>query len=127
VKLKLFTHKRFPWALVTVLFLGLAATFLVKPACAEPPNGITSIFKPLSTPAEAIHEISLLVLGICAAIFLLIGSLLTYTIIRFRQRPGDDDREPPQVYGSNQIELAWTVTPILIVFVLNLMPATPGG
>jgi cytochrome c oxidase subunit 2 len=27
-------------------------------------------------------------------------------------------QEPPQVYGSNQIEVAWTVIPILIVFVL---------
>src|SRR5207237_9745061 len=29
----------------------------------------------------------------------------------------------PQVYGSNQIELAWTVVPILIVFVLILATA----
>ena len=28
--------------------------------------------------------------------------------------PGEDEREPPQVYGNNQIELAWTVVPILI-------------
>ncbi len=31
--------------------------------------------------------------------------------------------EPPQIYGSNQIELAWTVIPILIVFVLILVTA----
>lgn len=62
-------------------------------------------------------------LAICAAIFLLVAGLLAYTIIRFRRRPGDDGREPPQVYGSNQIELAWTVVPILIVFVLILVTA----
>ena len=28
------------------------------------------------------------------------------------------NEEPPQVYGSNQIEAAWTVIPLLIVFVL---------
>ena len=39
------------------------------------------------------------------------------------QRPGDEGREPPQVYGSNQIELAWTVIPIVIVFVLFLATA----
>ena len=44
--------------------------------------------------------------------------MLAYCIVRYRHRPGDDDREPPQVYGSNPVEFAWTVVPILIVFVL---------
>jgi hypothetical protein len=33
------------------------------------PDVTTNIFKPLSTPAESIYDISLLVLAICAAIF----------------------------------------------------------
>jgi cytochrome c oxidase subunit 2 len=49
-----------------------------------------------------------------------VGGLLAYSLIRFRRRPGDEAREPPQVYGSNQIELAWTVVPVLIVVVLFL-------
>jgi len=50
---------------------------------------------------------------------LVVASLLVYTILRFRRRPGESElQEPPQVYGSNQIEAAWTVIPILIVFVL---------
>ncbi|HJY83963.1 MAG TPA: hypothetical protein VKK81_23110 [Candidatus Binatia bacterium] len=40
------------------------------------------------------------------AVFLVVGGLLAYIIIRFRHRPADTSREPPQVYGSNQIELA---------------------
>src|SRR5215831_9134807 len=95
-------------------------------ALAAPGDGsasVTNIFAPLSTPAEAIYENALLVLVICAGIFLVVGGLLAYTIIRFRYRPGDAGREPPQVYGSNQIELAWTVVPVLIVFVLILVTA----
>jgi hypothetical protein len=65
-----------------------------------------SIFAPTSTPAFAIRDLSWFVLGICAVIFVVVGGLLTYSVIRFRRRPGEDDREPPQVYGSNQIELA---------------------
>ena len=80
----------------------------------------TNIFAPLSTPAHAIYQNASLVLTICAAIFLVVGGLLAYTIFRFRRRPEHENREPPQVYGSNQIELAWTVVPILIVFVLVL-------
>jgi len=45
-------------------------------------------------------------------------SLLTYVIVKFRRKAGDRGSEPAQVYGSTQIELAWTVIPILIVAVL---------
>jgi cytochrome c oxidase subunit II len=80
---------------------------------------VQNIFKPLASPAESEYEVALFVLAITAAIFVVVAALIVFTIVRFRQRPGDDSRlEPPQVYGSNQIEAAWTVIPILIVFVL---------
>jgi cytochrome c oxidase subunit 2 len=62
----------------------------------------------------------MLVLSVTLGIFLLVGGLLLYAVIRFRQRPTDSEREPAQVYGSNQIELSWTVIPILIVVMLFL-------
>jgi len=80
----------------------------------------TNIFVPFSTPAHAIYQNASLVLTICAAIFLVVGGLLAYSIFRFRRRPEHENLEPPQVYGSNQIELAWTVIPILIVIVITL-------
>jgi len=63
------------------------------------------------------------VLGVTAAIFLVVFSLLAYSVVRFRKRFGDDGREPAQVYGSNQVELAWTVIPVLIVVTLFLATA----
>ena len=111
------------WALGTVSSVFIATTFLVAPAFAAEPNGVTNIFRPLSTPAQAIHEVSLLVLAICAGIFLVVGGLLAYTVVRFRWRPGDEGHEPPQIYGSNQLEFAWTVIPIVTVFVLFLATA----
>jgi cytochrome c oxidase subunit 2 len=84
-------------------------------------GGITNIFQPLSQPAQEIKELSLLVVAICATIFVIVAGLLVYTIIRFRHRAGDETSEPPQIYGSNQIEMAWTVLPLLIVFVLILV------
>jgi cytochrome c oxidase subunit 2 len=93
---------------------------LASTAAAASPAQISSIFDPVSPPAEAIRDLSWLVLAICAAIFVVVAGLLVCSIVRFRRRPDDDGREPPQVYGSNQIELAWTVVPLLIVFVLFL-------
>jgi len=82
-----------------------------------------SMFAPVSTPAFAIRELSILVFAIVIAIFVVVAALTVYAIVRYRRRPGDDGREPPQVYGSAQIELAWTVVPFLIVIVLFLTTA----
>jgi len=81
------------------------------------------MFAPVSTPAFAIRELSILVFAIVVAIFVVVAALTVYAIVRYRRRPGDDGREPPQVYGSAQIELAWTVVPFLIVVVLFLTTA----
>jgi cytochrome c oxidase subunit II len=90
---------------------------LADTATAQSP---TSIFAPAATPAHSIFHLSMLVLSVTLAIFLIVGGLLLYALIRYRHRPGDADREPAQIYGSNQIELSWTVIPILIVVMLFL-------
>jgi cytochrome c oxidase subunit II len=80
----------------------------------------TSIFDPAATPAHSVFGLSMLVLSVTLVIFVLVAGLLLYVLIRFRQRPSDSLREPAQIYGSNQIELSWTVIPILIVVMLFL-------
>ena len=82
-----------------------------------------SIFAPASTPAHEIFGISMFTLAITGGIFFVVAGLLTFAIIRYRCRPDDDASEPPQIYGSTQVELAWTVVPILIVVVLFLTTA----
>jgi cytochrome c oxidase subunit 2 len=67
----------------------------------------------------------MLVLSITCGIFLVVGGLLLYAMLRYRHRPNDVNaaQEPAQIYGSNQIELSWTVIPILIVVMLFLATA----
>ena len=100
------------FAFVCLLLLQAQPTALAE-------HSIPNIFHPLSTPARTEFGVSMLVFAITGAIFVVVAALLIYTMVRFRHRPGkDDEAEPPQVYGSNRIEAAWTVIPILIVFVL---------
>jgi cytochrome c oxidase subunit II len=80
----------------------------------------TSIFDPAATPAQSAFSLSMLILSVTLAIFLIVGGMMLYAAIRFRYRPTDSEREPAQIYGSNQIELSWTVIPILIVVMLFL-------
>ncbi len=83
----------------------------------------TNIFDPASTPAQSIFGLSIFVLTTVAAIFIVVFSLLAYSVVKFRDRHDDDRSEPPQIYGSNQVELAWTVIPVLIVVGLFLATA----
>jgi cytochrome c oxidase subunit II len=105
--------------LVTLLSTATAAA--AKPASQT--TGLTNIFAPESTPAKSIFDLSLFVLAITAVIFIIVFTLLVYAVVKFRSRGADADREPAQVYGSTQIELAWTVIPVLIVVVLFLATA----
>jgi cytochrome c oxidase subunit II len=103
-----------------ILFLLL----LPRLVYADGPQPTPSIFAPASTPASNILGLSIFVLAITGGIFAVVGGLLAYAVVRFRDRgEKGDDREPAQIYGSTQIELAWTVIPILIVFVLFLTSA----
>src|SRR5713226_6832467 len=90
---------------------------------AAPSMSPTNIFAPVSTPAKSILGLSIFVLAVTAAIFVVVFSLLAYSVVKFRKRSNDDGREPAQVYGSNQVEVAWTVIPILIVVALFMATA----
>jgi cytochrome c oxidase subunit 2 len=95
-------------------------------AVAQPPassTGLENIFAPESTPAKSIFDLSLFVLAISAVIFVVVCTLLVYSVVKFRGTAADGGNEPAQVYGSNQIELAWTVIPVLIAVVLFLATA----
>jgi len=106
----------------------LMATFVLVPLTLSAADNsdaslTTSIFAPESTPAHSIMRLSLFVLAITGAIFVVVFSLIIYAVVRFRRRPEDDGKEPAQVYGSNPVEMAWTVVPIIIVVVLTLTTA----
>lgn len=100
--------------------------FVAWGAAGEPINSHgthTNIFAPVSTPANSIAELSVFVLVVTGLIFVVIFALLLYAVLKFRARAPHESHEPAQVYGSTQIEMAWTIIPILVVVVLYLATA----
>jgi len=108
---------------ILVLLAGILFAAGLCTASPSDDNPVPSIFQPHSTPAESIYHLSVFVLAITAVIFLVVFSLLAYAVVKFRNKAAGAEREPAQVYGSTQIELAWTIIPILIVVVLFLATA----
>jgi cytochrome c oxidase subunit II len=82
-----------------------------------------SIFDPASPPSESIRTLSVLVFAISGLIFVIVEGVLLYNLYRFRHARKEPASEPPQVYGGQPIEIAWTVAPTLIVCILVLVTA----
>jgi cytochrome c oxidase subunit II len=109
------------WRIALLIFWSARSLWAFAPSGSSVHG--TNIFAPTSTPAKSIADLSIFVLVITGIIFVVVFALLIYSVVKFRGRATDAGREPPQVYGSTQIELAWTIIPILIVVVLFLATA----
>ncbi len=57
-------------------------------------------------------------IGFMLFIVIVVFVLFTLFIVRYRERPGNKDYEPPQEEGNKFLEILWTVIPILIVTAL---------
>jgi cytochrome c oxidase subunit 2 len=108
---------------IAILGVGVLLAAHLCRAAGTTENPVPNIFQPQSTPADAIRHLSFFVLSITGMIFVVVFSLLVYAVAKFRRRDVQDNSEPPQVYGSTQVELAWTIVPVLIVVVLFLATA----
>ena len=86
------------------------------------PTQNLSIFDPVSPPAESIRNLAILVFAITGFIFVVVEGVLIYCLLRFRRRQAST-AEPPQIYGSKSLEIAWTAAPCLIVAILILVTA----
>ena len=104
-------------------FVVALACMSALPSVAQGALTTPSILAPASTPAHEIYALSQFVLVITGAIFVVVAGLLAFIIVKFHARKGDAEHEPAQIYGSTQVELAWTVIPVLIVVVLFLTTA----
>jgi cytochrome c oxidase subunit 2 len=116
-------HRRLRTFAEGIAFLGAPLIFAQSSFAFAQASPIPNIFNPASGPADALRHLSFFVLIITALIFVIVGGLLVYAVIKFRSRGDENGPEPAPVYGSNQIELAWTVIPCLIVLVLFLATA----
>jgi len=74
------------------------------------------VFSPSSSQALLIANLFGFVLIVCAAILLLVTSLVCYSAWRFRSRPNQP--EPAQKFGVKNFEIAWTIAPIVLLAVI---------
>ena len=74
-----------------------------------------------STLAPRVDALLFFLLGVSTFFTLLIAGCLVVFAIRYRRRPGNEVAE--QVHGSDRLEIAWSVIPLLL-FCFHYDPAT---
>jgi cytochrome c oxidase subunit II len=82
---------------------------------------------PQSPLARAIYDLGIVSTIVFALIFVIVTGAITFSIFRFRTRPGEPD--PRQILGNRKVEIAWTIIPFLIViflFVITLSAMNRG-
>ena len=82
-------------------------------------NGGFAPVEPASPNAEGIRQSYLWVAIFTGAIFVLVQGLLIWFIIRYRSRNRARTEEGAQVHGNTNLELAWTVAPVLILVAIG--------
>jgi cytochrome c oxidase subunit 2 len=110
-----FTQGRPPRRAVLLLLLAAAALIVTgctdfDPRTAFPPDAA-------SVQGQAVRDVYDIIFLIGIAVFLLVEGLILFAVLRYRRRKGDDEL-PPQIHGSNKLEIIWTAIPIAIVLAL---------
>jgi cytochrome c oxidase subunit 2 len=119
-----------------VLAAALGALLVAAPALAG--NGGLAPVEPASENAEGIRDAYWLILAITGFVFVVVETTLVVFLVRYRRRDRSRDAEGPQVRGNTNLEVAWTVVPVLLLFavvafvfaklpVIEDAPAARGG
>jgi cytochrome c oxidase subunit 2 len=69
-----------------------------------------------STTAHKVDHLLIFLVTVTGLVGVMVAVLLIGFAIRYRRRPGD--RPPPEMRGNTPLEIFWSVTPLLIFFIM---------
>jgi len=92
---------------------------LALPGVALAGNGGVAPVEPASPNAELINDTYFWVSIFTGAIFLIVEGSLLWFVIRYRRRRRDRSEDGAQVHGNTNLELAWTVVPVVVLVAIG--------
>jgi cytochrome c oxidase subunit 2 len=51
-------------------------------------------------------------------IFVLVETVVVFSVWKFRMRPGEEDKDGPPIHGNTRLEVVWTVLPAILILSL---------
>jgi cytochrome c oxidase subunit 2 len=98
--------------------LPLALLAVAATACAS--NAPQDSLKPKGPESRYIDRMFFPVFWVAVAVFFLVAGLTIYCVIKFRERPGNDE-VPTQIHGSTKLEITWTIIPFLMMVGVGIL------
>jgi len=68
-----------------------------------------------SKQAGNIHTLYDVLLFASIPIFALVETVVVFSVIRFRMRPGEELKDGPPIHGNTRLEVVWTLAPALLI------------
>ncbi|WP_379971241.1 cytochrome aa3 quinol oxidase subunit II [Ectobacillus sp. sgz5001026] len=101
------------WKLASLLPLSLILSFLG--GCQN-----ISVLNPQGPVARSEYNLIMWSIALMLVIIVVVFTLFTIVVIKYRERPDNMDYEPPEQEGNKVLEFIWTLVPIIIVIALAI-------
>jgi len=73
---------------------------------------------PASTQAGPIDHLFDVLIWTSVPIFVLVTTIVLFSVFKFRMRPGEENLDGPPIHGNTRLEVVWTAIPAIILVVL---------
>src|SRR4051794_18586706 len=73
---------------------------------------------PASTQADKIDPLYDVLIIASVPVFVLVTSMIVFSVIFFRMRPGQENEDGPPIHGNTRLEVVWTAIPSLLIAAL---------
>src|SRR3954468_9049203 len=68
-----------------------------------------------STQADKIDTLWDVLLIASVPVFVLVTTVICFSVINFRRRPGKEHLDGPPIHGNTRLEVLWTAAPALLI------------
>ena len=68
-----------------------------------------------SKQASNIHTLYTVLLLVSIPIFVLVETVVLYSVWKFRMKPGEEEKDGPPIHGNTRLEVVWTALPAVLI------------
>jgi len=100
--------------------VGMATLVVVLASCGggTGPDNRQNALHPAGSAAHKILNLMTPFFWVAVVVGAAVMGMTIFVAVRFRERPGDDERGPVQTHGNIVLEVSWTIIPFLILAVM---------
>src|SRR5947209_16321044 len=77
-----------------------------------------------STQAHNVRTLYDVLLIVSVPIFVLVETVVLYSVWKFRMRPGEELKDGPPIHGNTRLEVIWTAVPTVLIVSLCVFAYT---